>query len=107
MGENAGIESQLLPVTMAGGHGPQCLDCIGEFMQWKQKHEKGEATQEEEPIIELAVTMAPSWQSMSVLNQTFYACVSVPACMRHLEVKELTPEERATRGGILLGKNPG
>jgi len=38
-------------------------------------------------------------------GQMIVACVALPTCLDHLGVREDSPLERATKGGLLLGGN--
>jgi len=75
----------------------KCLACCGEYIVAKNK---GDETL---PMIEDAITWAPSWQSQNVGGQMVMSCVPAPTCMRHLNASEETPMQRAMRGGLLLG----
>jgi hypothetical protein len=72
------------------------------FFEWQAMGSEGEA-----PAINDAVTYAPAWQQHMIGNQItgmqlMYACIALPTCMGHLGKIELTPEQQAVKGGILL-----
>lgn len=77
----------------------KCLSCINDYFQWQQNKPDSDP-----PEIDDAITWAPSWQSNSIMGQMYFACVMAPSCMRHLGIKQMTPEERAIAGGILLAR---
>jgi hypothetical protein len=61
--------------------------------------------EDQRPPINDAVTFAPAWQSNIHMGQTLIACIALPSCMDHLESREKSAEERATEGGIILGRD--
>lgn len=77
----------------------KCLDCIARHMEWRKKQATG--SEELEPVINDAVTLAPSWQSTTIAAQVIFACVALPACMEHLTPTELSAQEKAIKSGLL------
>lgn len=83
----------------------KCNTCVGEYLNFAVKKVKGEVPEEAvPPEIKDAVTMAPSWQSNMTMGQLMMACVPLPTCMDHIQVTELSAEQRALLSGILLGR---
>jgi len=60
------------------------------------------------PGINEAVTLAPSWQNQQINTPQgltmAMSCVAVPTCMQHISAHEVTAEEKAIQGGLLLGR---
>lgn len=79
----------------------KCIDCIARHMEWRKAQALGSTG--EEPVINDAITLAPSWQSTTIQGQVIFACVAVPSCMEHLTPKELSVQEKAARAGLLHG----
>lgn len=91
--------------AVAVGQNWKCGTCIGEHLNFLVKQVKGEQPEDAQPPeIKDAVTLAPSWQSNMVMGQMVMACVPLPTCMGHIQVSELTAEQRALLGGIMLGR---
>jgi hypothetical protein len=93
----------------------QCLQCIGEHKAEVHNRDgnralaKARGADYEEPTeplppIRVAVTLAPSWQTLSAMGQMVMACVAVPVCFEHIAAHEKTAEEKAVSGGLLLGR---
>jgi len=81
----------------------QCLPCISRLRDFQNKQELNQIPQDvEEPEVASAVTLVPTWQQQVIGGQIVMACVTVPACMEHIEVRQPTAEERAVQGGRLL-----
>lgn len=82
----------------------KCLSCVSEFISERNKVEGDESAPALvfEDLVEDAITMAPSWQQTMVGNQLMMACVTVPVCMRHIDVKEQSAAQRILGGGLTL-----
>ena len=81
----------------------KCLPCISQMRQHRQQVELGQIPADTpEPFVKEAITLVPTWQQQIVGNQMVVACVTVPACMEHIEVREPSAEEKAIQGGRLL-----
>lgn len=83
-----------------------CLTCIGEYQMAKKDKEAGILHDGEVPIIpevNVAVTLAPTWQQTQVMGQMVMACVTVPTCLTHLSTEKKSAIERATASGLAIG----
>lgn len=95
--------TELTGELMAMNLALKCSDCVAIVLNHRAKVNLGEiAPESEEPPMNDAVTMAPSWQTRMVHGNMMMACVALPSCLDHLEVSGLTPEQRATLGGYVL-----
>jgi hypothetical protein len=54
------------------------------------------------PVINDAICLVPVWQQMQVGQNMVMGCVAIPACMEHIEVKEMSPIEKAVQGGRII-----
>jgi hypothetical protein len=86
---------------------PKCITCITMFFDWQQKVLDEDPLAGPEPVVEDAITMAPAWQEKMIGNrmtgmQLMYACIALPTCMGHLGKVELTDEQKAVKGGVIL-----
>jgi hypothetical protein len=79
-----------------------CLPCISE---WIKAECPGGPDGEEFSKISESITLAPSWETKTMMGQMVMACVMVPTCLGHLGVKEKTPQEKAMESGLFLGGN--
>jgi hypothetical protein len=78
---------------------PKCLQCITEYVILPDE----EKTPERWGEVRDMVTLAPSWQQISpVPGQLVIALSTVPSCLEHLDVKQASPEELATKSGLIL-----
>jgi hypothetical protein len=77
----------------------KCLGCISDYVAAEQKG----VPEADRPPIRDGVTLAPHWVNQTIMGQVMMACVAVPSCYVHLNVKEKTPQERAVEGGIIIG----
>jgi hypothetical protein len=127
-----GIVAGISRIPQQPHSGLFCLQCVGMFLGIRNKitdqeaikesrrmaaHESVGESQEEYvepdfsdlPVYEIpgineAITLAPMWQQQPIGPQMAFACVAVPSCMEHLNSREVTPEEKAVQGGLLLGR---
>lgn len=76
----------------------KCLACVSEHLAARQK-----MPDQDPPVIQDAITWAPSWQTKTMGGNVMMACVAVPSCLDHLSNEEKSPQQRAMEGGILLG----
>jgi hypothetical protein len=87
----------------SGGDGLYCLQCVSEVLQFEARQARGEIPElAAPPSLREAITLAPSWQQQSIMGQMVMACVAVPTCKEHLQVKEVSPQDRALLGGKLI-----
>jgi hypothetical protein len=85
------------------GQGIVCMSCASEFVLHEQKRKAGEIPDGTPvPIVSLAWTWAPAWQSTQVGMNQIWACVTIPVCKRHISVEEMSPLQKAQLGGQLL-----
>lgn len=84
-----------------------CLTCVSEYMQEKQKWEldlskdKGPAP-EYGSSVSKAVTLAPSWlERMVGPGQMVIVAVPLPTCLGHIEIQEKSALEKAIANGKL------
>jgi hypothetical protein len=83
--------------------GLKCLQCLGEYKVFLIKSRNGSLPPGTiEPVVDDAVTMAPSWQQKVIGPQMLWACVALPTCERHLAATEVSAADRAMMGGKLL-----
>ncbi len=81
----------------------KCLQCVGEHKNFLAQQALAKVAEgSPPPLIEDAITLVPTWQQQMIGGQIILSCVAIPACMRHIEVHEQTPEEKAVAGGRLL-----
>jgi hypothetical protein len=77
-----------------------CLQCVGEMIQAERQH------LDPVPQPEEAITLAPSWQQQVVGGQMIMACVTVPTCLKHLVIGEVSPIQRALSNGLVIPGQP-
>lgn len=100
-------EENPIPITVhtTGGFVPKCLDCIGEYISWRNSHPGGPVGEDDgPPEMNDAITFAPSWQLKVAMGQQMMACVPVPACLRHLGVHDNTLENVLLGSKLLQGR---
>jgi hypothetical protein len=75
----------------------KCLACISEWIG------SGSDADQYDAVVNDAVTMAPAWESKTMMGQMMMAAVPLPSCLKHLGVKEKSPQEKAMQSGLFLG----
>jgi hypothetical protein len=85
----------------------KCYACVAEYKVALDKADTLEMQEREDafnnlPELEDAATFVPVWQQQQMMGQIVMACVSLPACIRHIMAKEPTPEEKAVAGGYII-----
>lgn len=86
----------------------KCLGCLSEYFAYQVMQKKGQVPAGTgEPVVEDAITMAPQWQSKTIMGQMIMACVAVPTCYRHLVDVEATAEEKAIMNGKIIPAKAG
>lgn len=87
------------------GMGPLglCYVCVANHKLYRVKKENQTLPEgTAEPMVYDAVTMVPTWQQQQVGVQMVMACVTVPTCENHIEVKELSELDKVIQGGRIL-----
>jgi hypothetical protein len=79
-----------------------CSSCCAERAVFEAQQLRGENHTSGPPEVEEAYTYAPSWQQTMVMGQMIMACVALPTCKRHLQIKEMSPADRAVLGGKII-----
>lgn len=81
----------------------KCFVCVANKRMYFVKEKNGtNPPGTTEPIVQEAVTWAPSWQQQQIGMQAIMACVSLPTCYDHVEVRELSALDKAMMGGKIL-----
>ena len=81
----------------------KCLDCVAQYKSFLANQNLGNTPEDyPAPVIKDAVTLVPAWQQQVFGGQIVMACVAVPTCMDHIQVSEMTAEQKAVLGGRLL-----
>jgi hypothetical protein len=81
----------------------KCLNCVAVHKKFVSDQTIGSIPEEfPEPVVNDAITYAPSWQQQVVAGTLVMACIAIPVCVDHVEVAEMTAEQRAVQGGRLL-----
>jgi hypothetical protein len=100
-----GLEAAIFKVAAPEGSALKCIKCFEFAFNARRDLDNGVLWDGQEPVVpevKDAITMAPSWQSQSIMNQMLFACVPLPCCEEHLEERKETPIERATKSGLAL-----
>jgi hypothetical protein len=85
-----------------------CLACIEAHVTFLTEQENGKHPAEEEaPEIREAYTLAPSWQTHTMMGQMMMTCVALPSCYEHLVPQKKSPMERSALAGGVLIPGPG
>jgi hypothetical protein len=80
----------------------KCTQCIEEFLQLPADH-PDRVTGEAWLKVREADTYVPSWQTtIPAPGQMVVACVTVPVCIQHLQIKQPTPQQIAARSGLAI-----
>jgi hypothetical protein len=85
----------------------KCLECVTEYLLRVATLEEGTLEPGEPHYswseVEDAETMVPSWQQNIVgPGQMVVACVAVPACLKHIKIQKPTPQQMASRNGLIV-----
>jgi hypothetical protein len=83
----------------------KCLECIGNFLilSDEEREEILTSPNEFDNRVKDAVTLVPSWQqNMPVPGQLVVACTAVPSCMDHIKVAKPSPQQIASRSGLVV-----
>lgn len=77
----------------------KCSQCVAEYLAYEAgiNGDGGEIPEILDPI-----TLAASWQQNNIMGQMVIACVSLPTCLKHLQVSKMSAEQKAILGGKLL-----
>lgn len=93
-----------IPISITGY---KCAMCISEYIAKRQEHDKLlDKTIEDPPdfneMVDDAVTLAPCWQQHTAFGQVMFACITLPACMKHLGNNEKSLVQRASEAGLAI-----
>jgi hypothetical protein len=81
----------------------KCLQCVAVHKKFLADQNLGKIPEQfPAPVISDAITLVASWQQQVMAGQIVMACVTIPACMEHIEVEEMSAEQKSVMGGRLL-----
>ena len=81
----------------------KCLDCVAQYKKFLADQILAKVREGfPPPEINDAVTLVPAWQQQVFGGQIVMACVAVPTCLDHIQVIEMSAEQKAVLGGRLL-----
>jgi len=81
----------------------KCLNCVAIHKKFLADQALGTIDEKfPAPVIKTAITWVPAWQQQIFAGQIVMACIAVPVCEDHVEVAEMSPEQKAVQGGRLL-----
>lgn len=86
----------------------KCLTCAGLYKIFLARQASGSEPEDATiPEIQEAITFVPKWEQVQIGSNSILGVCSIPSCLDHIEVKEMSEFEKAMQGGRLLHGSAG